>query len=80
MHTHARHAWRKKSLHACKSMTTKDIKFHMKELYDMDISNSTINRITVKKLLIVREWQEHPLERSPCNGIHTIMSVTKRKL
>ena len=32
------------------------------ELYDMDISDSTVSRITDKILPIVREWQERPLE------------------
>ena len=41
-----------------KGMTTGDIEFHMKELYDIDISDSTICRITYKILPIVREWQE----------------------
>ena len=45
-----------------KGMTTGDIESHMKELYDMDISDSTISRITDKILPIVREWQERPLE------------------
>ena len=45
-----------------KGMTTSDIESHMKELYDMDISDSTISRITDKILPVVREWQERPLE------------------
>lgn len=45
-----------------KGMTTGDIESHMKELYDMDISDGTISRITDKILPIVREWQERPLE------------------
>ncbi len=45
-----------------KRMTTGDIESHMKELYDMDISDSTISRITDKILPIVKEWQERPLE------------------
>ena len=45
-----------------KGMTTIDIESHMKELYDMDISDSTVSRITDKILPIVREWQERPLE------------------
>ena len=44
-----------------KGMTTSDIESHMKELYDMDISDSTVSRITDKILPIVREWQERPL-------------------
>lgn len=46
-----------------KGMTTGDIESHMKELYDMDISNSTISRITNKILPIVKEWQDRPLEK-----------------
>ena len=46
-----------------KGMTTGDIESHMKELYDMDISDSTISRITDKILPIVKEWQERPLEK-----------------
>lgn len=45
-----------------KGMTTGDIESHMKELYDMDISDSTISRITDKILPIVKGWQERPLE------------------
>lgn len=45
-----------------KGMTTGDIESHMRELYDIAISDSTISRITDKILPIVREWQERPLE------------------
>lgn len=45
-----------------KKMTTGDIESHIKELYDMDISDSTISRITDKILPVVREWQESSLE------------------
>lgn len=45
-----------------KGMTTSDIESHMCELYDLDISDSTISRITDKILPIVKEWQERPLE------------------
>ena len=34
----------------------------MRERYDIDISDSTISRITDKILPIVKEWQECPLE------------------
>lgn len=44
-----------------KGMTTGDIESHMRELYDIDISDSTISRITDKVLPIVKEWQERPL-------------------
>ena len=45
-----------------KGMTTGDIESHMRELYDIDISDSTISRITDKILPIVKKWQERPLE------------------
>lgn len=45
-----------------KGITTGDIESHMKELYDIDISDSTISRITDKIMPIVKEWQERPLE------------------
>ncbi len=45
-----------------KGMTTGDIESHMRELYDLDISDSTISRITDKILPIVKEWQERSLE------------------
>lgn len=45
-----------------KGMTTSDIESHMRELYDIEISDSTISRITDKILPIVKEWQERPLE------------------
>ncbi|KMZ53019.1 transposase, Mutator family [Dorea sp. D27] len=45
-----------------KGMTTGDIESHMRELYGIDISDSTVSRITDKVLPIVKEWQERPLE------------------
>ena len=40
-----------------KGITTADIENHMNELYDIDISDSTISRLTDKIMPIVREWQ-----------------------
>ena len=45
-----------------KGMTTGDIETHMQDLYGMEISDSTISRITDKILPLVKEWQERPLE------------------
>ena len=45
-----------------KGMTTNDIESHMRELYDIEISDNTISMITDKILPIVKEWQERPLE------------------
>ena len=52
-----------------KGMTTGDIESHMRELYDIDISDSTISRITDKILPIVKEWQERPLEEVYANEL-----------
>ena len=43
-------------------MTTGNIESHMREMYDIDISDSTMSRITDKILPIVKEWQERLLE------------------
>lgn len=45
-----------------KGMTTNDIESHMRELYDIEVSDSTIRQITDKILPIVKEWSEKPLE------------------
>ena len=45
-----------------KGMSTSDIESHMRELYDIEISDSTISRVTDKILPLVKEWQERPLE------------------
>ena len=45
-----------------KEMTTGDIEAHLKELYDLDISDSTISRITDKIMPLVKEWQDRPLQ------------------
>lgn len=63
-----------------KGMTTNDIESHMRELYDIEISDSTISRITDKILPIVKEWQERPLEEIYAVVLwmrSTIMYVTK---
>lgn len=45
-----------------KGMTMSDIESHFQDLYGIDVSDSTISRITDKILPIVKEWQERPLE------------------
>lgn len=45
-----------------KGMTTNDIETHIRDLYDVEMSDSTISRITDKILPIAREWQSRPLE------------------
>lgn len=46
-----------------KGMTTGDIESHMKELYDMDISDSTISRITEKYSLSLKNGRNALLKR-----------------
>ena len=50
--------------HSSKTMHTsyEDMESHLRELYDIEISDSTISRVTDKILPIVREWQERPWE------------------
>ena len=43
-------------------MTTSDIEAHIKDIYGLDCSDTTISRITDKILPVVREWQSRPLE------------------
>lgn len=45
-----------------KGMTSGDIEAHIRELYDTDLSDSTISRITDKILPVVKGKQERPLE------------------
>ena len=46
-----------------KGMTTGDIEGHIREIYGLSVSDTTISRITDKILPVVREWQARPLER-----------------
>ena len=43
-------------------MTTSDIEAHIKDIYGLECSDTTISRITDKILPVVREWQSRPLE------------------
>ena len=45
-----------------KGMTTGAMEAHIRDLYGLDISDSTISRITDKVLPIAKEWQARPLE------------------
>jgi putative transposase len=49
------------SLYA-KGMTQSDIEGHIREIYGIDCSESTISRATDKIIPVVREWQGRPLE------------------
>ena len=43
-------------------MTTGDIEAHIRDIYGISVSDSTVSRITDKILPIAREWQQRPLE------------------
>jgi len=45
-----------------KGMTQSDIEGHIKEIYGLEVSDSTVSRITDKILPIAKEWQRRPLE------------------
>lgn len=45
-----------------KGMTTGDIETHIKDLYGIEMSDSTISRVTDKILPIAKEWQSRPLD------------------
>ena len=45
-----------------KGMSTSDIEAHIRDIYGLDVSDSTVSRITDKILPVVREWQQRPLE------------------
>ena len=45
-----------------KGMSTGDIENHIREIYGLDVSDSTVSRITDKILPIAKEWQQRPLE------------------
>ena len=45
-----------------KGMSTRDIQYHVKEIYNYDISPETVSRITDAVIDKAREWQSRPLE------------------
>ena len=45
-----------------KGMTTSDIEAHIRDVYGLEVSDTTVSRITDKILPIAREWQNRPLE------------------
>ena len=45
-----------------KGMTTGDIEAHIRDIYGIGVSDSTVSRITDKILPIAKEWQQRPLE------------------
>ena len=49
-------------------MSFRDISSHIEEMYDMEISHSTLSEITERVIPLVKEWQCRPLE-----SIYTIV-------
>lgn len=45
-----------------KGMTTGDIEAHIRDIYGVEVSDTTISRITDKILPVAKEWQQRPLE------------------
>lgn len=45
-----------------KGMTTKDIETFIRDMYGVEVSDSTVSRITDKVLGLAKEWQTRPLE------------------
>lgn len=51
-----------------KGMTTGDIEAHIQDIYGVEVSDTTVSRITDKILPIAKEWQQRPLE-----GIYAVV-------
>ena len=45
-----------------KGMTTSDIEEHIRDIYGIEVSDTTVSRITDKILPLAKEWQQRPLE------------------
>lgn len=45
-----------------KGMTTADIEAHIRDIYGIEVSDTTVSRITDKILPVAKEWQQRPLE------------------
>lgn len=45
-----------------KGMSTADIEEHIRDIYGLSVSDSTVSRITDKILPEAKEWQQRPLE------------------
>ena len=45
-----------------KGMTTSDIETHIRDIYGLEVSDTTVSRITDKILPIAKEWKQRPLE------------------
>ena len=66
-----------------KGMTTGDIETHIQDIYGIEVSDTTISRITDKILPIAKEWQQRPLEavyglRCGLSGCHPLPRPQRR--
>src|SRR3984957_12435021 len=52
-----------------RGMTTRDIRAHLREMYDVDVSPDLISRVTDGVLEELAEWQSRPLDRGRFLGI-----------
>lgn len=46
-----------------KGMSTRDIEDHIKDIYGVEISPTTVSKITDKIMPLISEWQSRPLDR-----------------
>ena len=46
-----------------RGITTRDIRAHLREIYDVDVSPDLISRVTDAVLEELTEWQARPLDR-----------------
>src|SRR5207344_859932 len=46
-----------------RGLTTRDIRAHLREIYDVDVSADLISRVTDVVLEELQEWQSRPLDR-----------------
>ena len=52
-----------------RGMTTRDIRAHLREMYDVDVSPDLISRVTDAVLEELAEWQSRPLDRAWFLGV-----------
>ena len=52
-----------------RGMTTRDIRAHLREMYDVDVSPDLISRVTDGVLEELQEWQSRPLDGAWFLGI-----------
>jgi putative transposase len=47
-----------------RGLTTRDIRAHLREIYDVEVSPDLISRVTDGVLEELQEWQARPLDRA----------------